>query len=239
MIAFDYTFDDPHANLALDEVLLKNAEATNGDDVLRFWESPIPFVVLGLTQRINAEVKIDRCNEAGVPIARRCSAGGCVVQSPGCLNYTLILSKDSHPEIAGIQQSYEYILNKIVRSLPNHHLQRAGISDIVYGDLKVSGSAQRRQKTFILHHGTLLYNADINLVSELLQEPADQPEYRSKRTHGNFITNLNSDRKELVSSILAQFNTTLDKTSPAEALLTESTLLAKSKYSDPAWINRK
>ena len=105
MIAFDYTFDDPHANLALDEFLLKEAEATNGDDVLRFWESSIPFVVLGLTQHINAEVQVEVCNEAEVPITRRCSAGGCVLQGPGCLNYTLILSKDRHIEITGIQQS--------------------------------------------------------------------------------------------------------------------------------------
>ena len=109
----------------------------------------------------------------------------------------------------------------------------------MHGELKVSGNAQRRQKKYILHHGTLLYNADINLVSDLLQEPAEQPEYRGNRTHKNFITNLKADRKELVSAILAEFNTTLDNTSPSEVILTESALLAKSKYADPAWINRK
>ena len=59
MRAFDYTFDDPHKNLALDEVLLRQADASDSDDILRFWESPVPFVVLGLTQRIREEVRLE------------------------------------------------------------------------------------------------------------------------------------------------------------------------------------
>ena len=82
----DYSFDDGARNLALDEVLLREADELG--EILRFWESPEPFVVLGLTQKIRDEVELERCAELNVPVMRRCSAGGCVVQGPGCINFT-------------------------------------------------------------------------------------------------------------------------------------------------------
>ncbi len=235
----DYTFADAACNLALDEVLLGEAGSEGHRETLRFWESPTSFVVLGLTQGIQQEVNGEYCKDHNIPIMRRCSAGGCVVQGPGCLNFTLVLSKDARPEIASIHGSYEYILGKIINVLKIPQLRKAGISDLALGDLKVSGNAQRRRKDHILHHGTLLYNADIPLFSSFIREPQDRPEYRGSRAHDAFITNLAVSRDFLVQSVSEAFEVDLATDNPGKALIEESRRLAEDKYEQKSWIYRK
>src|SRR5579871_210269 len=89
----DLTLATPAENLACDEALLDWCEenAAEGEEILRFWESPEPFVVVGYANRIEAEVEVENCQARHVPILRRCSGGGTVVQGHGCLNYALIL----------------------------------------------------------------------------------------------------------------------------------------------------
>lgn len=238
MQAFDFTSDDPYENLALDEVLLRSAEQADDEDTLRFWESPIPFVVLGLAQRIHDEVRLEACAEDGVPVTRRCSAGGCVLQGPGCLNFTLVLAKDRHPGIETIRGSYDFILGKIAAAMGADTVVSAGISDLAVDGRKVSGNAQRRQKRFILHHGTLLYDADIYSVKRYLNEPEDRPEYRGRRSHDDFITNLDLPRERLVSGILGQFGAN-ECVEPDPGLIQQSRQLAEEKYRTEAWIYRK
>jgi lipoate-protein ligase A len=49
------TLSTPAENLACDEALLDECEAT-GQEMLRVWESPVHFVVVGYGNRIETEV---------------------------------------------------------------------------------------------------------------------------------------------------------------------------------------
>src|ERR1019366_4870445 len=89
--SLDLTLPTPAENLACDEALLDACEAGRHPPVLRFWESPEHFVVVGYSNPVATEVNVEACQAAGVPILRRCTGGGTVVQGPGCLNYALIL----------------------------------------------------------------------------------------------------------------------------------------------------
>ncbi|MBI5094131.1 MAG: hypothetical protein HZB26_17025 [Candidatus Hydrogenedentes bacterium] len=144
----DISFDSPAANLALDEVILDSAETGRVGETLRFWESPVPFVVLGVSQILRDEVHEDACIDDAVPILRRCSAGGCVLQGPGCLNFSLALTHEGHPEVRALRPSYCYILNAICGALGTLGVTAShnGISDIVVEGRKVSGNAQKRRK---------------------------------------------------------------------------------------------
>ena len=86
----DHTLATPAENLACDEALLDLCEEA-GVEILRFWESRQIFVVVGYGNRVASEVNVEECRRRGVPILRRCSGGGTVVQGPGCLNYNLTL----------------------------------------------------------------------------------------------------------------------------------------------------
>ena len=238
MLSIDYSFDAPSHNLALDEVLLKHA-AQEKVEILRFWESPSVFVVLGLTQKLHAEVHVEHCSADNVSIQRRCSAGGCVVQGPGCLNYTLVLSKALRPEIHSIQGSYQYIFDKMIDSFNLDGFGQKGVSDLALGERKVSGNAQRRQKDYILHHGTLLYDADLPQFSRYIHEPEDRPDYRGDRDHRSFIRNLPLNRLELVHSICRALGDDLPDNKLGQAQLQQTLQLADEKYDTHEWIHRK
>lgn len=111
MRVYDHTFASPEENLAFDDQLLESS-----CEALRFWESSVAFVVLGSSGRIEDEVNLNAC-EAGIPVLRRSSGGGTVVQGLGCLNYAFVLSLDVRPELLNVGGSYSIILNRIVRAL--------------------------------------------------------------------------------------------------------------------------
>lgn len=240
MRLIDYSHPDPATNLALEEVLLDEVEQGRQPDTLRFWESPIPFVVLGTAQVLAEEVHEDHCLADGVPIMRRCTAGGCVLQGPGSFNYALFLTYETFPEVASLHASYRFILGKVCAALATLGIEAShqGISDIAIGGLKVSGNAQRRRRRALLHHGTLLYRADTAAISRYIREPADRPDYRGTRSHGEFVTALPATPEALASALSTAFGPCETGTlTPEEFVRAE--LLAQEKYAQYAWIRRR
>ncbi len=199
MTLLDLTLPTPAENLAIDEVLLDLAETGQGGETLRFWESPLPFVVVGYANKIATEVKAETCATLGVPIFRRCSGGGTVVQGPGCLNYTLILRIADTGPTRNVTSTNRFVMERnraalaslIGASVANGGVvQVRGHTDLAIGALKFSGNSQRRRKRFLLFHGTMLYAFDLALVDRLLKFPSQQPDYRRGRAHDKFVTNL-------------------------------------------------
>ncbi|MDF1666728.1 MAG: lipoate--protein ligase family protein, partial [Planctomycetota bacterium] len=143
----------------------------------------------GISGKVGEEIKLEECRSQSIPILRRRSGGGTVLIGPGCLNYSLILSFENWPHYRDLTHSYRGILNRIGRTLGDE-CQLAGPSDLIFDSFKFSGNAQRRLKNAFIHHGTLLYDFDLEKVSQFLKEPPKQPAYRQRRPHSAFIKNL-------------------------------------------------
>lgn len=112
----DLSFPTPPENLALDEALLDLSEDGHSGEILRFWEPGQYFVVAGYSNKIHLEVNLNSCREEGVPIFRRISGGGTVLQGPGCLNYALILSTE-RPGMKDIVSSTSSIMNAHAKAI--------------------------------------------------------------------------------------------------------------------------
>jgi lipoate-protein ligase A len=183
---------DPRDAVALDAALFRALEA-NGPrstaETLRFWESRQPAVIVGHFGAISRQVHEAACLADHVPIIRRLSGGGAVFVARGCLNYSLVLSLDDRPELRDTRESYRIILDRISGALAVPGLAVRGVGDLAFYDRKVSGSAQRRGRRALLHHGTLLYAFDIQGIERYLREPERQPAYRAGRRHAAFVTN--------------------------------------------------
>ena len=108
----DLTLPSPAENLACDEALLDWCENGEGEEVLRFWESRDHFVVVGYANRIANEVNVAACEKRGIPILRRCSGGGTVLQGPGCLNYTLVLRITDDGPLRNISATNQFIMGR-------------------------------------------------------------------------------------------------------------------------------
>ncbi len=190
----DISFDSPEENLNFDDALLHLAEKHEAGEVLRFWESPTYFIVLGRIGKEEEDVDLACVQADGIAVLRRSSGGGTVVQGKGCLNYTLVLSKQNYPQLNDLRRSYAWISEKVIEALGQLGVEACfrPISDLATGkdEQKFSGNAQKRGKNYILHHGTILYDFDLSLISRYLKIPKDIPEYRKARPHTDFVTNV-------------------------------------------------
>jgi len=257
MNLLDLTFPTPNENLACDEALLDSCDAGDGPAVLRFWEPRQYFVVVGFSNRVEHEVNVAACRERGIPILRRCSGGGTVVQGPGCLNYALVLRIESNPALETITGTNRFIMERNRSALeqwlsgrrrreealtakPETRSSQSSISvqghtDLAIDDRKFSGNAQRRRRHAILFHGTFLLDFDLALVNRLLPMPSREPDYRRSRSHGEFLMNLKAPAAEIKAALAQTWGAGV----PVDELPSAATsVLAIEKYSSDAW-NRK
>lgn len=195
------SFDDAAANLACDEALLQHMEADpSADACLRVWQTTKRFVVLGHSKRLFSDVNVSLCNANRVPILRRISGGGTVLQGPGCLNYSLFLRSGAR-HLKTIGDTFDYVLRRhrlIVNEIcGTKKVCIQGISDLAIDGRKFSGNAQYRKSGCLLVHGTFLLDFDLRLIEKFLAVPTQQPAYRKGRPHLQFLTNLNVEATQL------------------------------------------
>jgi len=205
----------PPELLAWEEALLEWAEC-GGPEVLWFWESTATFVVVGYGQQVAREVYMDACNDRGIPILRRCSGGGTVVQGRGCLNYGVVLRFEDRPELGTITDTNRFVLQRLARALSpllgdpvgiqgHTDLVRRGPNGVAH---KFSGNAQRRMRQAVLFHGTLLLDLDLSLLTTLLPAPSWEPPYRDGRPHGAFVVNTGMDRGAVRAALAHEWGAT-------------------------------
>jgi len=227
--------DDPRAHLAFSELMLRQA-----GESLRFWDVPKLAVIVGVSGRVADEVHLDACRADGVPVLRRCSGGGTVLVGPGCLCYELILNTDARPNLQNIRQSYATLIGSLATALTNaigEPVRHEGLSDLAWRNRKAAGSAQKRTRGHLLHHGTLLHNMDPTLLPRYLRPPPNQPAWRANRAHPNFITNLPLPPDALRTAVAAAFNApTISKPAPQLPALAN---LIQTKYGNDTWNLRR
>lgn len=238
MLLLNLTLPTPAENLALDEALLESAEESESHpEVLRFWESPDLFVVLGRGSPFLKEVNHDFCSSKGIRVLRRCSGGATVVAGPGCLMYGLLLDYEKRPELRMLDVAHQFVMDHLqaaIRGL-GVEVSMKGTCDLVIEGRKVSGNALRCKRRFMMYHGTLLTGLSVDNIAMCLNMPARQPDYRNERSHRDFLGQLPVETDDLQNAIAAQWSATEVMTDwPRE--LTES--LVANKYLDRNWVEK-
>ena len=168
----DITFGTPERNLACDEALLDLVEEGYEHEILRFWEPQQYFIVLGSSNKVQQEVHVEACEADGIPILRRHSGGGTVLQGPGCLNYSLILKINPDGPTRNITDTTNYIMLRHAEAISNligEKVEVKGSSDLTIAGRKFSGNAQRRKRRALLFHGTFLCAIDLARLEEFLR----------------------------------------------------------------------
>lgn len=158
MIAFDSHSTDPYYNLAFEEFIFTRIRE---EDVFLLWRST-PCMVVGSYQNICREVRAARLWRMGIPVLRRISGGGAVYHDLGNLNYSCITRQEG-----GVD--YDKSLAPVLEALNDIGVpaRKSRTSDIAIGEEKISGSAQRAADGRLLHHGTLLFDADLAALEEI------------------------------------------------------------------------
>ena len=210
MHLLDLTLPTPAENVALDQALLDEREADDTlGPVLRIWEPDGYSVVVGRSSDAHVEVNVAACRASGVPIMRRASGGGTVLAGPGCLMYAVVLPYTDDCPPRDIGAAHQYVLGRIAASLAPlvPTVVHAGTSDLAFdraGTLwKFSGNSLRMKRGHFLYHGTLLYDFELERVSQLLAQQTREPAYRAGRAHREFIANVPVARDQLVAALVS------------------------------------
>ena len=229
----DVTFGTPAQNLACDEALLDELEAGFGEPTLRFWESHVPFVVLGYSNSIATEVNRAECERRGIPILRRISGGGTVVQGFGCLNYNLTLPITG--ETASITATNRFVMERhrvAISKLLGREVQQQGCTDLTIDNLKFSGNSQRRKSSGLVFHGCFLLNFDLKLIEAVLTHPSKEPDYRHHRSHAEFLTNLHVSSEKVKETLASAWHATEVTRHPSHIRIEA---LSHERYANPEW----
>ncbi|MDO5717797.1 MAG: lipoate--protein ligase [Tissierellia bacterium] len=153
---------DPAINHAIEEYFLKE---TN-EDVFTLWRNK-PTVLLGTNQDAYSELDIEYANKNDIKIVRRLSGGGAVYCDLNNMQYSFITDMERRPSV----NQFEIFAMPVVESLKKLGLDAefTGRNDIIIEGKKISGNAQYRYKDRILHHGTLLFDADMDKLASVLK----------------------------------------------------------------------
>jgi lipoate-protein ligase A len=181
-------------NLAIEEAIFLEKIMDKIPPVIRFWRNN-RAVVVGYSQSVEAEVNLDVCRKEAIEVVRRFSGGGAVYQDPGNLNYSIAIESD-HSLVKGldIKQSLKSLSLGVITALKTFGAKPVFEStDILINNRKVSGNAQARRKNAILHHGTLLVNADLDLLVDVLNAPSREGTTKGVASRKSPVTNLSDE----------------------------------------------
>lgn len=167
---------EPVMNMALDEAIMLGMAERPSDPTLRIYRWSYPCISIGRFQRLDVSAP----PEGGTPIVRRPTGGGSVSHGERSLTYSMIYREDSGAVAKGTRTSYSQIHNGVaafLRALGAEaelyaHDSKYGrvfgpcftspvASDVVVGNRKVAGAAQRRKAGVVLHQGEVSLDLDV------------------------------------------------------------------------------
>lgn len=199
---------DPYLNLAIEEYFFEHT----ADDVFMLWQNE-PTVVIGKNQNAYAEINMNYVKENGINVSRRITGGGAVYHDFGNVNYTFISTKENN----GID--FAYFTKPIIEALGSLGIVAtlSGRNDLLIGEKKFSGNAQFTRGKRVLHHGTLLFDSDLEVLTSALNVDEEKIKAKAIKSARSRVANLKDYIPSAVSvndfiDIIAKF--TVNKYSP-------------------------
>lgn len=228
--------------MALDEVLLDAVAGDRRPPLLRFWGWTEPTLVLGSNQAVANEVDLEAAGRHAFGVVRRLSGGGTMLAEPGrTITWSLVMPEAA---VAGMSfiESFAFLDRWAVEALRALGVE-AGyrpINDIVSPAGKIAGAAQARRRGALLHHVTMAYSMDPDLLRELIRIGRPSLSERGVRSAEKKVSPLDT----LVTATREEVVAALSESSGAapggvlEAELHAAATLAQAKYSRRDWIFR-
>jgi lipoate-protein ligase A len=167
MLEIINTSTDPFFNLALEEYLLNRQDIR--EDIFLLWQNH-PVVVVGRNQNTVEEINQEFIHSRGIEVVRRISGGGAVYHDLGNLNFTFIA--DDQP---GIKLEFTRFTAPVIKALEiiGIKAEDQGRNDITIQGKKFSGNAQCRLYGRVMHHGTILFDSNLeDMQKALTVDPA-------------------------------------------------------------------
>ena len=232
----DLTTTDPAFNLAVEEYVFHCLPKDRMYVML--WQND-NAIIIGKHQNTHAEINETYVAQKGIRVVRRLSGGGAVYHDMGNLNFTIIADSQ------GDSLDFGRFCDIVIRALEKAgvHAQRNGRNDMTIEGKKFSGNAQYVKQGRIMHHGTLLFDSDAQVLSQALQVDPEKIKAKGVKSVRSRVTNIRpylpvdmelpQFRKLLLDSILEQFPGTAYTLTPEDFAVIEQ--LRQQRYDTWDW----
>ena len=174
--------NNPRYNLALEEYVLKNLDG----EYFFLWQNE-PTIVIGKHQNTISEINLDYVEKKGIHVVRRMSGGGAVYHDLGNINFSFIQEKKDLADF-----DFSFFTRPIVDLLDELGIKAEFNSrnDLAIDGKKFSGNAQYIFKKKILHHGTLLFNSEMEELVNSLKVSKDKIESKGLKSIKSRVANI-------------------------------------------------
>ena len=223
-------------NLALEEYFLTKKK----ENFFILWQNS-PAVIVGLHQNTNSEINSKFIEENGIKVVRRMTGGGAVYHDLGNVNFTFI---ENYTSKTTDFEKYTAIIIDVLNKL-GVEAKFSGRNDIVVDGRKISGNSELILNERILHHGTLLFNSNLEDVVNALNVNSVKFIGKSVQSIRSRVANISEylavqiGVSDFINKIFEEVkNIKFDDAEDyqiSEHDLEQISLLAKEKYSTWEW----
>lgn len=149
-------------NIAMDEWLLTHLKPEA--PVFSLWQND-NAVIVGKHQNTYEEVNEAVVKEKNIEVVRRVTGGGAVYHDSGNLNFTFIIPV-ARPEDVDWKKFVQPMVDALHKlGIP---VEITGRNDLMLEGKKISGNAQRYQDGYLMHHGTLMFDVNVDTMVRVL-----------------------------------------------------------------------
>lgn len=176
--------NDTAYNIALEEYAFK--KLLKEEMIFLLWINK-PSIIVGRHQNTIQEINKEFVRENNIEVVRRISGGGAVYHDYNNLNYTII-SKESENKAFDFK-SFSIPVIKTLESL-GVKAEFTGRNDLEIDGKKICGNAQAYINGRIMHHGCLLFDVDLSVLSKALKVSKDKIESKGVKSVRARVTNI-------------------------------------------------
>lgn len=205
---------DPQFNLALEEHVFENMDRAHAYFML--WRNDNAIIV-GRYQNTAREVNRPFVEQNDIRVVRRLSGGGAVYHDLGNLNFTYVMDAGE-----SIHLDFSLFCQPIADALRAFGVEArvGGRNDITVDGKKFSGNAQYRKRGRVMHHGTIMFDSNLETVAKALQVSPDKFQDKGISSVRSRVTNLKDHIKADIG--IEEFKRTL-----AESMFRRTALAAR------------
>lgn len=228
-------------NMGLDEALLQTADEAGPDaqPVLRIYSWSAPTLSLGYFQ--SHRDRQQHLESQGCPWVRRATGGGAILHDRE-LTYSFVWPAAPRTDPQPIYRLFHESLRRTLQRLgadaqlcsaprrgapePFLCFQRRAAGDLLMGELKVGGSAQRRHRRAALQHGSILW-----------QRSPCAPQLPGIADLHPGLSTAEAFRRRWLETLESEFEMTPSSISSGELDL--GVRLGRERFSSPRWQERR
>lgn len=194
MIFIESPSTDPHFNLALEQYVFDTMDPK--ESYFMLWQND-NAIIIGKHQNTIQEINAEFVQEKGIKVVRRLSGGGAVYHDLGNLNFTFIVPAEKKYGAFNFADFCVPVVDTL--RIIGVHAEISGRNDMTIEGKKFSGNSQYAKRGKIMHHGTIMYDSDLDVVTDSLKVSGDKIKSKGVSSIRNRVTNIKPHLSEDIS----------------------------------------